>query len=642
MLKPTYKNRLLGEYSREELENDFLKNCEMLDTKAHEIVALEQKAQHLSQQLSKLAKDLQQQSRAPKMFSGSQAPSAFRQSQINVKELQDQIIDIQREIDAKQQKHTKILRDISYFQSIQTEKETKIKSRSLTKSGISKPTRSREEIIMMLQELLAKNTLPQIANRINSAIALLQGDYEAAEEPMRPILEHIGETTTLTQCMQEKYDLQERQQKIEVLREKLNTLRQRYETMLAKHQEMSKQYESDAVQTAVRNKEIHDLQIQKETKEREMQKIAELEIIATSLKREIEQLEEQKDQLQKTTVARAQKVQSQVMEALDKLRAEADAVNKRCAEARAANDELEKQLAEAEKERNEAAAKRREAETEFENLQDEYKTIATKYSQKVDMGQKDPFEDKRFVKFIAKMKEKGWTPKTIKEMSAETEDLEHKLSDLNTKISIYEAAEKELQEKLAKKRNKIQILEDQLKGVKVNLENEEPKGPLQMPDYTEGAPSIDFSPVNQLPLKENQTTIAILFKEFQLDRTVTVGKPSEVFFFVEFLENDPRETNHVPCDGKVFKSRLDFVVNNDFILREYITKTAVPLQLRRDREGQITEAARSELNLLPLTVCNGFSAISKIWNTRGKAVGQVKIEVSIQHPLAPPKNEDEA
>lgn len=631
MLKPTYKNRLLGEYSREELENDFLKNCEMLDTKAHEIVALEQKAQHISQQLSKLAKDLQQQSRAPKMFSGSQAPSAFRQSQINVKELQDQIVDIQREIEMKQQKHTKILRDISYFQSIQAESEQKLKSRSLSKSGISKPVRSREEIIMMLQELLAKNTLPQMSNRIKSAIALLQGDYEAAEEPMRPILEHIGETTTLTQCMQEKYELQERQQKIEALRDKLNALKERYETMLAKHQEMSKQYESDAVQTAARNKEIHDLQVQKETKEREVQKIAELEIIASSLKHEIEQLEEQKDQLQKTTVARAQKVQTQVMEALDKLREEAAAVDKRCIEARAANDELEKKLEETEKERNEAAAKRRNAESEFERLQEEYKNTATKYSQRIDYGQRDPFDDRRFVKFLTKMKEQGWTPKSIKDMSSETEELENKLTDLQTKISIYEDAEKELQEKLAKKRDKIAALEEQLKGVKVNLENEEPKGPLQMPDYTEGAPSIKFQANT---LEQNQTVIAIFFKEFQLDRSVTVGRPSEIFFVLEFLENEPKETIHVATDAKTFKSRLDFVVNNDFILREFVTKTALPLQMRRDREGQITEAARSELNLLPLTVTNAYSMIAKIWNARGKAVGQVKVEVAIQNPLA--------
>lgn len=631
MLKPTYKNRLLGEYSREELENDFLKNCEMLDTKAHEIVALEQKAQHISQQLSKLAKDLQQQSRAPKMFSGSQAPSAFRQSQINVKELQDQIVDIQREIEMKQQKHTKILRDISYFQSIQAESEQKLKSRSLSKSGISKPVRSREEIIMMLQELLAKNTLPQMSNRIKSAIALLQGDYEAAEEPMLPILEHIGETTTLTQCMQEKYELQERQQKIEALRDKLNALKERYETMLAKHQEMSKQYESDAVQTAARNKEIHDLQVQKETKEREVQKIAELEIIASSLKHEIEQLEEQKDQLQKTTVARAQKVQTQVMEALDKLREEAAAVDKRCIEARAANDELEKKLEETEKERNEAAAKRRNAESEFERLQEEYKNTATKYSQRIDYGQRDPFDDRRFVKFLTKMKEQGWTPKSIKDMSSETEELENKLTDLQTKISIYEDAEKELQEKLAKKRDKIAALEEQLKGVKVNLENEEPKGPLQMPDYTEGAPSIKFQANT---LEQNQTVIAIFFKEFQLDRSVTVGRPSEIFFVLEFLENEPKETIHVATDAKTFKSRLDFVVNNDFILREFVTKTALPLQMRRDREGQITEAARSELNLLPLTVTNAYSMIAKIWNARGKAVGQVKVEVAIQNPLA--------
>ena len=632
MLKPTYKNKILGEYSREELENDFLQNCETLDVKAQEIVKLEQKAQHLSQQLTKLAKDLQSQNRGPKMFTGSQAPSAFRQSQQNVKDLQDQIAAVEREIEMKQQKHTKILRDISYFQTIQGESVNKLKTitTTLTKSGISKPIRTRDEIIIMLEELIRKNTLPQMSNRLRAAVAILQGDFEAAEEPMRPLLEHIGETTTLSECIEQKHDLQERENKIEKLQEKLGDLKERYNEMLQRQQEMSQQYENEAEQNAARNKEIHDLQLQKETKEKEKMKAQELEIISKGLINEIEQLEQQKIKLEVTTTERQQKVQTQVQEALEKLRQEAVEVDKRCKEAKEANAELEKELKDAEEASKAAAVRRREAEDEFDKLQEEYKQVASQYSEKVDIGQKDPFEDKRFVQFLTRMKELNWTPKKIRQISAETEQLAEKLSEIQANITLYEDAERQLNEKLETKRKKIEQLEAQLQNLAECIKANN-TGPRVMPEFTNGAPNITFHG----HLQEGQTDIAILFKTFNLDKTIVGNKPSNIFFVIEFLEHDSRETSRVNISKGVMDSRIDFICNNDFVLREYLIKTSLPLQMRRDRDGQITEAARSELNLLPLVNgINSFTSTAKIWNTRGRVVGTFTYEVSARVPVS--------
>ena len=642
MLKPTYKNKFLGEYSREELENDFLENCETLDVKAQEIIKLEQKAQHLSQQLTKLAKDLQMQNRAPKLFSGSQAPSAFRQSQQNVRELQDQIASVEREIEMKQQKHTKILRDISYFQSIQGESVNKLKTvtSNLTKSGISKPIRTRDEIIIMLNELIKKNTLPQMANRLKATVAILQGDFEAAAEPMRPLLEHIGETATLSECIEQKHDLQERENKIEQLQEKLGDLKERYNEMLQKHEELSQQYENEAGQNAARNKEIHDLQMQKETKIKEKMKAQELEIISKGLVNEIEQLEQQKIKLEVTTTERQQKVQTQVQEALEKLRQEAEEVDKRCKEAKEANQELEKELQDAEEASRQAAVKRREAEDEFDRLQEEYKKIASEYGEKVDSGQQDPFEDKRFVQFLQRMKELNWTPKRIRQISTETEQLADKLSEIQANITLYEDAEKQLEEKLEAKMKKIEELESKLENLADDIQHNIKKGPRVMPEYTEGAPSITFH--GQLP--PGQTDLAILFKTFNLDKTIIGTKPSSIFFVIEFLEHNSMETKRVNISSGVLDSRIDFMCNNDFVLREYLLKTSLPIQMRRDRDGQITEAARSELNLLPLVNgVNSFTSTAKIWNARGRVVGTFTYEVSTRVPVSteePPNPEE--
>lgn len=638
MLKPTYKNRLLGEYSREELENDFLRNCETLDTKAADIVLLEQKAQHLSQQLSKLAKDLQSQAKAPKMFSGSQAPSAFRQSQQTVKELQDQISQIEREIEIKQQKHTKILRDISYFQTIQSSGTNRIKTANstLARSGISKPLRTRDEIIVMLDELLAKNSIPQMQNKIKAAIYILQGDFESAEEPMRPILEHIGETMTLAECIQQKHDLQEREAKIDQLKEKLGELKGRYEEMLEKQQTMTQQYENDAVQNSTRNKEIRDLQLQKETKEKEKARTEELAFISTGLLQEIEQLEQQKVKLETTTTERQQKVQTQVQEALEKLREEAAAVEKRCNEAKEANVELEKELKDAEEASKAAATKRREAEDEFDKLQEEYKRIASTYSEKVDIGQTDPFEDRRFVAFLQRMKELNWTPKKIRQVTSETEELTKQLSEIEAKITLFEDAEGQLTEKLENKKAKIVELEGQLKDVAQGLEATKETGPREMPEFTEGAPNITFTG----KLESGKTNIAILFKDFTLDRSVIGSKSSNIFFVIEFLDHNSRETSRVDITKGILESRVDFIVNNDFILHEYLNKTSLPLQMRRERDGMITEAARSELNLLPLVNGhNSFSSTAKIWNTRGKVIGSFNFEVATMFPISSEEKE---
>lgn len=634
-LQKTYKNRLLGEYQRDELENDFLANCETLDKKAIEIVKLEQKAQHLSQRLSKLTSDLKDKSKVTRRFIGSQAPTAFRQSQMTVKELQNQVQELERDIEIRKKEHEKILRQISYFQNIQSATDTvkpKI-SQTLAKSGIVKGIRTKEEIINMLQMLLERSSVPQMKNRIKASIAILKGNYEAAEAPMKPILDSVGESTSLKECIMHRNEITEREAKIEALKDKLSELKNRFTNIQKKQKIMTKQYQEEAEQNAGRNKEILMLQQEKDLKQSEIVKISELHLIADNLRSEIEQLKHQKMKLQSETEGRESLVRGQVTAALEKLRNEVKAVESRCLEVKENNGSLEKRLAELEKQSAELLKKRRDAEEQFDNLQRQYADAAGTYGKMIDNSENDPFDDRRFVAFISRMKEKKWTPDTIREMTRETEMLTQKLHDTKTKIAQYEDSESQLNEKISIKRKKITELEEQLRELAEDL-SQSKVSERKLPEFTPQSQNAKLTEEEQKSIEGDRVAISLYFGDYDLDPSVIGNKASNIFLVVEFLDHEPVETQHIEINKSKFGEKMVFYINNDSILKQYIQNTSVPVKLCRDRDGVITEIARTELNLMPFLIDSlSITCNCKFWNNKGRPVGNCTFEAFVSGSL---------
>ncbi|OHT07221.1 hypothetical protein TRFO_01385 [Tritrichomonas foetus] len=629
-----YKNKVLAEYSREELEEEFLKNCEILDSRAAQIIQLEQKAQYLSSRLSRLTQDMDDPNKSRNRFTGSQAPSAYHQSQMNVRDLQNQIGTFQRELGQRQVQRDNIARQVKYFKSLQNFSTFRAKSvKSSSRNQIT--TRLiREDIQRAVEQLFNKKTVPQMNNRLLATIAVLKGDYKAAEAPLHSLMKSIGESVSLYECLERRKQLRDRESKISQLSNKLEELKQRYNDLLQRQKEQIDQYQSEADQNKQRNQEVINLQREKETKEMEAAKTAELKIVADGLRSEIELLENQKAKLQGDNNERQMRVQTQVQDALSQLRLEIQELEDKSKSVREQNTSLEKQTHDLEQARVDAIKRRSEAEEHFKKLQVDYKSVLGTFNKMVENSEADPFDDQRFVVFLTQMATKQWDPEHVKNLSEEIEKLTATLQGLKDKIAKYESAEAQMNKRISSKRDEISALETQLRALANDLGQNSSEDAREKPQYTEGAHHIRFTDEDKSKIGDDQTAIIIMFRDFKLSPSFIGKKPSQIFLVVDFLEHKSMTTKFVDPNDESFDSSIFFVCKNDFILRAYLEKSAVPVQLCRSRDDQVTEAGQTELNLLPfLDNCLEFSSTVKIWNETGKAVGKVTFEAALYSPL---------
>ena len=628
-----YKNKILAEFTREELEEEFLKNCEILDSRASQIIQLEQKAQYLSSRLSRLTQDMEDPTRNRARFTGSQAPSAFHQSQMNARELQNQIGVFQRELGQRQVQRDNIARQVKYFKSLQNFSTFRTRTAKSTRSQATSRL-TRDDIRRAVEQLLAKKTVPQMNNRLLATIAVLKGDYKAAEKPLHSLMKSIGESVSLYECLERRKQLRDRESKISQLSNKLEELKQRYNELLGRQKEQIDQYKSEADQNKQRNQEVINLQREKETKEMEAAKTAELKIVADGLRSEIELLENQKAKLQGDNNERQMRVQTQVQDALSQLRLEIQELEEKCKSIRETNASLEKQAQDLEQSRNDAVKRRGSAEDKFKGLQTDYKTVVGTFNKMVETSEADPFDDQRFVIFLSQMANKQWDPQKVKELSEELDKLSASLQKLKDKIAKYESAEAQMSKRISTKREEISSLETQLRALANDLGQTSGDDAREKPQYTEGANHIEFTQENKDKIGPDQTAIIILFRDFKLSPSFIGKKPSQIFLVVDFLEHKSMTTKFVDPNSDSFDSSIFFVCKNDFILKAYLEKSAVPVQLCRSRDEQVTEAGQTELNLLPfLDNVLAFTSTVKIWNESGKAIGKVTFEAALYSPL---------
>lgn len=630
-----YKNKILAEYSREELEEEFLKNCEILDSRASQIIQLEQKAQYLSSRLSRLTQDIDDPTRTRNRFTGSQAPSAFHQSQMNVRELQNHIATFQRELGQLQVQRDNVARQVKYFKSLQNFQTYRTKPVRSSSKGQIKSHLTRDDIKLAVQQLIDKKSVPQMMNRLNATVAVLSGDYKSAEQHLSGLMNSIGESIGLYECLERRKQLRDRESKISQLSSKLEELKQRYNEMLQRQREQIDQYQAEADQNKQRNAEVIKLQREKETKEMEAAKIAEMQVISDGLKSEIELLENQKAKLQGDNNERQMRVQTQVQDALAQLRLEIQDLEDKCNAVRTTNEALEKQTADLEEAKNEAAKRRSAAEAHFKSLQVDYKNVLGTFNRMVETSDEaDPFEDQKFVIFLTQMATKGWDPEKVKQLASEIDELKDQLQQYKDKIAEYEAAEAQMNQQISEKRDEISKLETSLRALANDLGQNSSEDTREKPQYVEGAEHIKFTEEDKSNIGEGQTAIIINFRDFKLSPSFIGKKPSQVFLVVDFLEHKSMTTKFVDPNSDTFDSTIFLVCKNDFILKAYLEKSAVPVQLCRSRDDQVTEAGQTELNLLPfLDNVLEFTSTVKIWNETGKAVGKVTFEAALYSPL---------
>jgi len=617
-MESVFRNKILSEYSQEELEEEFIRNCEILSVRSKKIIELERRIQDLSKKLSIIGNKSNEHSQYPRKPTGDHIPSAFLQSQASIKEIQDQISLIEQEIDAKQKKHAQILKQINYFQKIGTQKTKTPKG--VTSSG---QTITKKDVIGALEMTLKKTTNVNLANRIKSAVFILKGDYDSAESMMKSIFESLGSSFSLRRCVEQQRDIVEREEKIKQLS--------------SQHAELKKR-----IQSIEEKKEIHIDRINKKifengnhfgnekgnlNKQDKDQKLQDLENSYFLLENEYHKLQLEKSKIQNENKNKQDSFNNELQTMLNTLRNEIEQKETLQKEILKQNEALELELRQQENQLSSLKLEKMEIDNQIFQIEKE-NTKETSFLYQISPSIfSNKSEEQRFSEFVIQMKERNMTAEDILKMSKEIDTINQKINETNERISIANLEEQKLIESNRVKKQKITDLENQLRQLSGQLERGESVH-LLMPEYSTET-SISFNPEKVSQVQQNENLIVLWFKYIEFDNLSSVSIIIRVFFF----ESDPIDSSSFCTSDKSIDQTIAFKSQNDIILSEFVQRSTVKISICIDTEKD-TLIAQSEINLLPFfEQIKSFSGEIKLLNNKNQKIGSLRYEAAILKDL---------
>lgn len=622
----------VNESKRDALNAQFLSNCEALEAKATQIIRLEQKAQYMASRLTRMMQEVKDPTN-PKARLNSLAHLNQKYAQLSPKELQDQISIIERDNVELQKKCDTISRQVAYFKTIRLG-PPKVKSAKTSQVFQTKSNPQRNDAKQLARSILDSGRVPQLANRLRATSNILDGNYKQAESYLQNVVSQIGEGLSLTETINLKTQLMGRELKIENLRAQLSRLSQRYKAMLEKETSLIEQYQNETNANANIQKRVDSLIKEKETKQAEAMRSAELELLDEGLLNEITILEDQRSKLINDSNEKQKRLKHEAQEALAALREEVKLIKKNNDAAQAVNKSIQKKANILEEQHEIAKKNRAESEEVYKGLQNDYQTVINLFGKMMESTSADPFESAEFVQYVGMMIDKGWEPEKCKQLYDELEATNKKIQKAEKHINKYQSTVDEVTERIEAKRKQITELQKQLCDLANNLGETTPTGQRPRPKYKAGVKEAKLTEEELADIGEDQTAVVIYFGEFKLAPSFIGKRPSQIFLVADFLDHQSMQTQQVDPKSGMFNETVIFIVKNDFILRAFIDKSSIPVQLCRSREMQITEAGQTELNLTPfLDGCLEFTSSAKIWSSTGKAVGRVTFEAAVIKPI---------
>ncbi|EAY14063.1 hypothetical protein TVAG_478880 [Trichomonas vaginalis G3] len=626
-----FRNRLISEYTRDELEELFLVRCDQLDQKASEIAKLEQKASDISGKLTRIKQDINDTTKQRVKFDGKLAPTAYRVSQVAVKELKDQIAELEIELGKKNLEKDAVAREVAYFKSL-LNFPAKLRT---DKSSKFNPTKTIEDLLAMLADLSSRNTDPLVVNRLLAASYILQNNLKAAEEPMRKILELIGESSLpVFESIDMRKEIKEREDQIEKLRHDLAVLQAQQDKLSQEHNDRLKQYQLDAERNQEKYRELMDLHHKKEKMEADAARLAELEIIADGLRKEIELLKQQRDKLIEDNADRKNKLRDELQKLIDQMQKELEDLKAHIDALRKSNAEIENQKNSLQQTYENALEKRADTIDGLNKLQEEYRALRARFVKLMSGTNEDPFENQRFIDFINGMIERNWSFNTVRKYLAHIESIDGKLEQLDAKIAKYQPIKEQLTKQIADKTRLVKELEAELDARHISHAGAVAEAQRTEFKYQNGASHINITAAKQFELEENQTAIILSFLEFTLDKSFLGSQNCKLFLTVDFYDCKQEQTNFIDKFDTTFNTDLLFKVKNDFILRDYLKDTKIPVKLWKATGMKFTEVANTTIAMFPfLDGVPSFSASSVLMDKNEKPVGNINYEAQIYIPL---------
>ena len=617
-VSPPPAKKVLDEFHRHDLEDEFFKNCEALESKAADIIKLEEKLLYLESRYAKFSKE-----KAGMPVGAVTTKPKVQNFQFTTKELQDQITSLEQRIIQKQANCEKLANQVQYFRRMKN----------------INPPETFAEMIDIANELFQKRALPNLMNQLRATMAILQSNYSGAEGPLRPLIESIGETMSLAESFKRKNAIRERETRVEGMRAHFIELQKKYLKMEQIRSQMQDKAEDNNQKNSKKTERISELQRRVETKHIEASKAKELEFVAANLQKEIAKLKKQKESLLSQSDNQLVQYTNLVHQELEESRAAVKSMEKRCEQMEKENSQLELRINDKQEELTKMKEKRDKEENQFRTYQSEYKEIMSVFGKLMENTDKDPFDDPKFLEYLSEVKSKKYIPQKADEINTKINEADKLIASLNEAIEKNIKKQDEITQRIENKRVVIQDLDQKLRSMNADfvyiLTSRKSEGTTNQQEYTKGAKNIQFTQeeINSIPKDKN--AIIVLFKNFQLLPEFIGGKPSQIFLVIDFLEQHSMMTAPVDPKKGVFNERLMFVAQNDRFLKDYIEKTAIPFQLCRSRESQITETGASELILSPFVKgrLKEFTSSTKIWNAQGQAVGKIFFESAVLKDL---------
>ena len=608
----------ISEYTRRDLENDFKVNCEALDSKAKQIIKLEQKLNYLQSRVSRIAYDLNDRKNPVQTVRPSQTPAS---------ELDIQITVLERTLAERKQYLEQVTKQVVYFKNIQ--------SKSATVAA------DPEEVKKMISDLLRRGVLAgnaEMYQRLGTSLYILERKYSNADAGLRAVLREIGEDTTLSESVERRREVREREKQIAELQEKRNALKARYKEMEKRQREKLDEFQSQSDKYRKKTEKIEQLQREKETRMLEATKSAEMEMTVESLQKDIATLKKQKAELKEQLNKKDGGVVTEAQQQLEKLRNEVREIEAAIEKLGSENAQLERTLKKTQTGNQDVVDDRRDAEKVFKSVQAEYKEIMEKTSKIMAKADRDPFEDKKFLALLEEMTEKQVIPNKFEDVQGQIAKIDARISALRTSMQDMENEQKEIAQRVNAKRQQMLDLDSQLRAVSEKLGDGDADQKRERVNYIMGAAHIDMEKAiaeANVKVADDQNVIVILFRDFKMAPAFVGQKESQIFLAVHFLDNQSLQTSRVDPKSGAFDSSLIFVCRNDFILKAYLEKSAIPIQMCRERDTATTEIGQAQLNLAPVATdgVQAFTAIVNVWNESGKVVSKVTYEIALLKPI---------
>lgn len=576
MLSP--KSRNAADFSIEDLREEFVKNCDTLERKSKALVTAK----------SESGPDDQ------------------------VKELQLKIKQLEIELSRKQRRRNNLLRQVRNFKALTGATAVRVKQPVAASFKGSSHGKSRTDLIKLLVEYNAKHKDPNV----DFALLILHGH---PPEDIADQIDEDKETIGLGEVLSRRSNLNKYRQQSDILTTDLDNLRRQYEELELHRDEVVHGYQSQADQNSQAQREYNDAYQKLEQKKQELQKAQEIEAQNAQLQAEVDAYGlDQEARLERLNRAKEQA-------AIDQLKREIESIKNEANKIEDSNIGLEQKIHELELNSPKKSSKEEEIDNELDRLKEQ-------------VGE-EPARNMKFNNFIAQMEAYSLSPQDVVDKNKEKTDLEQQIKDIQQEIEELENKDQQLQKESDIKRENISKLEHSL----TDIANEYEKLPTEqihtMPEFIKGAPSIKFTKQDISQIGQDQTAIIIYFKTFTFEHSFIGKKPSKVFLNVELLEHQSTESQPVDINSGVFNSRMIFVCKNDFFLAEYLERTSASVVVCRQREDMLTEAARTEVNMLPFLDGNKeMTQTVPLWNKENKQVGKLTFEAAIYRAPIKSKN----